>query len=140
MLFVGRFIDKVGIRFGLGTTFLIWSLASIGHAFIRSLGGFIGIRFILGVGESGMYPGAVKTMADWFPVKERALANGIFNAGANCGAILAPILGVMIAKAYGWQTAFEALGAVGMVWLVFWFALYRSPKDHPKLTKSEFEH
>lgn len=138
MLFVGRFIDKVGIRIGLGTMFLIWTLASIGHAFVRSIVGFIGIRFMLGVGESGMYPGAVKTMADWFPVKERAVANGIFNAGANFGAILAPILGVKIAKAYGWQAAFEVLGGVGMVWLIFWFILYRSPQNHKKVTESEY--
>lgn len=140
MLFVGRFIDWVGIRIGLAATFLVWTVASICTGLVGSLAGFIGIRFVLGVGESGMYPGAVKTMADWFPVKERSIANGIFNAGANLGAILAPLLGVKIAKAYGWQTAFEVLGGVGAIWLIFWFLLYRSPREHPKVSKSEFDY
>jgi ACS family hexuronate transporter-like MFS transporter len=138
MLFVGRFIDRVGIKLGLAATYMVWTIALICHGFVRSIAGFIGIRFILGVGESGMYPGAVKTNTDWFPVKERSLANGIFNAGANMGAILAPILGVKIAKAYGWQAAFEVLGGVGIVWLLFWIALYRPPKNNPKVSESEY--
>jgi ACS family hexuronate transporter-like MFS transporter len=138
MLFVGRFIDRVGIRLGLASTFLLWTVASVGHAFVGSLAGFMGIRFVLGVGESGMYPGAVKTMSDWFPVKERSIANGIFNAGANFGAILAPMLGVTIALNYGWRTCFVILGAVGAVWIFFWKALYRPPKDNPKVSESEY--
>lgn len=137
MLFVGRFIDRVGIKIGLACTFALWTIASICHAFVGSLAGFIAVRFILGVGESGMYPGAVKTTSDWFPVKERALANGIFNAAANLGAILAPLLGVAIAIRYGWQTCFAALGCVGTVWLLFWAFMYRPPTSHPKVSPSE---
>ena len=137
MLFVGRFIDRVGIKFGLASTFLLWTVASVCHAFVRSLGGFMGIRFILGMGESGMYPGAVKTIADWFPVKERSTANGIFNAGANLGAVLASLIGVNLALHYGWRTCCVVLGAVGAVWIFFWNVLYKPPKQHPKVSPSE---
>ena len=140
MLFVGRFIDRVGIKRGLGTSFLLWTTASICHAFVTSLSGFMAIRFILGVGESGMYPGAVKTVADWFPTKERSIANGIFNAGANLGAMLAPLLGIKLADAYGWRVCFVVLGGIGLVWIFFWRSQYRPPAVHPKVSPSELEY
>jgi ACS family hexuronate transporter-like MFS transporter len=137
MLFVGRFIDRVGIKWGLATSFMLWNIASIGHALVNSLSGFMGIRFLLGVGESGMYPAAVKTMTDWFPVRERSLATGFFNAGANLGAILAPVLGVLIAKTMGWRECFVLTGAVGIIWIFFWWSMYRPPNEHPKVNEAE---
>jgi ACS family hexuronate transporter-like MFS transporter len=137
MLFVGRAMDRVGVRRGLSGAFLVWNLASLAHAFVGSLAGFMGVRGLLGVAESGMYPVAIKAMADWFPQKERALAAGYINAGANFGAFLAPILGVWIAIHYGWRSCFEIVGAVGMVWIVFWRIIYREPEKHPKVSESE---
>ena len=140
MLFVGRFIDRVGIKLGLGVAFSVWTVASVCHAFVSSLTGFMGIRFLLGIGESGMYPGAVKTMADWFPTKERSIANGIFNAGANLGAMIAPLLGVAIAIKLGWRVSFVLLGGISAIWLFFWQVNYKSPGVHPKVSKSELEY
>ncbi len=140
MLFVGRFIDRVGIRLGLGCTFLLWTIASVCHAFVGSLAAFVGVRFLLGVGESGMYPGAVKTLTDWFPVRERGTAIGIFNAGANLGVIVALLAGVPIAIHYGWRVCFVALGSVGAVWIFFWLLLYRRPAEHPKVSASELQY
>ncbi|AIE83948.1 MFS transporter [Fimbriimonas ginsengisoli] len=137
MIFVGRYVDRVGIKRGLGSAFLLWNVASIAHAFVNSLTGFIGIRFLLGVGESGMFPSAVKTMTEWFPVKERSLATGLFNAGSNMGAMLAPLIGVAIAAKFGWRTCFFVTGGVGIVWIFFWNKLYRSPEEHPKVSESE---
>ncbi len=140
MLFVGRFIDRVGIKIGLATAYIVWTAASIAHALVNSLYGFMGMRFVLGIGESGMYPGAVKTMSDWFPTRERSIANGVFNAGANLGAILAPLLGVAIATKWGWRASFVSLGVIGAVWLVFWKLMYKGPDEHPKVSASELEY
>jgi ACS family hexuronate transporter-like MFS transporter len=137
MLFVGRWIDKVGIKRGVTGTFLLWNLASIGHALVNSLTGFMGIRLLLGIGESGMYPAAVKTMTDWLPRKERATGNGVVNAGANLGALLAPLLGVLVAERYGWRACFMVLGGAGIVWIFFWRAIYREPDSNPKVSPSE---
>ena len=140
MIFVGRGIDRVGIKRGLGTSFLVWNLASIGHALVGGLGGFVFVRSLLGVGESGMYPSAVKTATEWFPQRERATANGLFNAGANMGAFLAPILGVTIAQLFGWRACFVFVGLVGMGWIPIWNRLYRDPKAHPRVTPEELAH
>ncbi|MHB8636994.1 MAG: MFS transporter [Fimbriimonadaceae bacterium] len=140
MIFVGRFIDRVGLRRGLSATYLLWSAASIGHAVVTSLTGFMGVRFLLGVGESGMYPAGVKTITDWFPRKERALGTGIFNAGANCGAFLAPMLGVFIAQAYGWKFCFVVTGFIGLIWLLFWQRYYREPERHPRVSAAELDY
>ncbi len=137
MVFVGRAIDRVGLRKGLAAAFLLWNVASIGHALVRGLGGFMGARFMLGLGESAMYPSGVKTVTEWFPVRERSTATGVFNAGANMGAIAAPLLGVWIATVYGWRACFMITGAVGMVWLVFWQLIYRAPREHPRLSQEE---
>src|SRR4051812_5637472 len=120
MIFVGRFVDRIGIKKGLGSMFLLWNIASIGHALVGSLNGFMGARFLLGIGESGMFPSAVKTVTEWFPVKERSYATGIFNAGSNVGAMLAPLLGVWIATKYGWRECFVVIGIAGLIWIYFW--------------------
>lgn len=139
MLFVGRWIDRVGLRRGLAGSFLLWNVASIGHALVRGLGGFMGFRFLLGLGESGMYPSGIKTVTEWFPVRERSTATGFFNAGANMGAIAAPLLGVWLAEHYGWRKCFVVTGVLGMVWLVFWQKAYKPPRQHPKVSPSELE-
>lgn len=140
MVFVGRWIDRVGTRKGLTATFLLWNVASAAHAFVGSLGGFAAIRFLLGVGEAGNFPSAVRTVAEWFPKKERALATGLFNCGSNVGAILAPLLAVRIAEAYGWRACFLFLGGIGVVWIFFWTRLYRRPEEHPKVSPEELAH
>jgi MFS transporter, ACS family, hexuronate transporter len=140
MIFVGRFIDRVGIKKGLSASFLLWNIASICHALVQSLTGFMGIRFLLGLGESGMYPAAVKTMTDWFPVRERSLATGYFNAGANLGAILAPLVGVWVATAYGWRECFLITGGIGIIWIFFWQVKYRNPAENPEVSPEELAH
>lgn len=140
MVFVGRWIDRVGTRKGLSATFLLWNVASAAHAFVGSFGGFAAIRFLLGVGEAGNFPSAVRTVAEWFPKRERALATGLFNCGSNVGAILAPLLAVRIAEAYGWRACFLVLGGVGVVWIFFWTRLYRRPEEHPKVSPEELAH
>lgn len=109
----------------------------MGHALARSAFGFGIARFALGLGEAGNFPAAIKTAAEWFPKKERALATGIFNSGSNVGAIVAPLTVPWIALNYGWQWAFIITGSIGFVWLAFWLALYRRPEEHPRLSKAE---
>ncbi len=140
MLVVGWFIDKVGTKIGYALSLTVWSLAATGHAFARSTLGFIAARGLLGLSEAGNFPAAVKTVAEWFPKKERALATGIFNSGTNIGAIIAPLSVPFIAAAWGWQEAFIITGAIGFLWLIFWFAMYEVPSKHKKLSKSEFEY
>lgn len=140
MIFVGRYIDRVGIRKGLASIFLLWNLASIGHALVRGFSGFLGMRFLLGVSEAGMFPAAVKTMTNWFPAKERSFATGVFNAGSNLGAMLAPMLGVWLATSFGWRICFIVTGAVGLIWVLFWNRYYRSPEEHPRVSADELAH
>ena len=140
MLGVGRVIDRIGTKKGYGLFAGLWSLAAIAHAFVASTAGFIFVRSFLGIAEAGNFPAAIKTTAEWFPKKERALATGIFNSGANAGAIIAPLSVPFIAEKYGWQTAFLITGLVGFVWLVVWFKLYDKPADTKKLSKAEFEY
>ncbi|MEA2707709.1 MAG: transporter, family, hexuronate transporter [Phycisphaerales bacterium] len=136
-LFVGWFIDRVGTRWGYTICLIIWSLAAAGHALARSTMGFMIARFALGIGESGNFPAAIKTTAEWFPKKERATATGIFNAGSNVGAILAPAVVPFIAITWGWQAAFIITGLVGLIWVAFWLPLYRRPTEHPKVSPGE---
>ncbi len=110
------------------------------HSFARSAFGFGAARFALGLGEAGNFPAAIKTVAEWFPKKERALATGIFNSGSNVGAIVAPLAVPFIAVTYGWQWAFIITGALGFIWLAFWLAVYRKPEEHPKLSTTELAH
>ncbi|HWD39810.1 MAG TPA: MFS transporter [Fimbriimonas sp.] len=140
MIFVGQYVDRVGIKKGLARMFTLWNLASMAHALVRNLAGFCGIRLLLGVGESGMFPSAIKTMTEWFPRKERSFATGLFNAGANAGAILAPLLGVALAQAYGWRTCFLVTGGAGMIWLIFWNRDYRPPAEHPRVSPAELRY
>jgi len=127
-LAAGRAMDWIGVRRGLATAVVAWSFAAIGHAFARTAAGFSIARAMLGVSESAIFPGSIKAIAEWFPQKERALATGIFNAGTNMGAILTPLLVPWIALKWGWQWAFIATGALGLLWLLLWIPLYRNPE------------
>ena len=120
LLLFGGIMDRVGTRKGLAGAVVVWSLAAMAHALARSAAGFSVARFALGLGESGNFPAAIKTVAEWFPQRERALATGIFNSGSNVGAVVAPLLVPWIALTYGWRWAFLATGALGFVWLIFW--------------------
>ena len=136
-LVAGWFIDKVGSRYGYSVYLTIWSIAAAAHAIAKSVTGFGIARFALGIGESGNFPAAIKTVAEWFPKKERAFATGIFNAGSNVGAILAPLVVPWLALKWGWQSAFIITGLAGLVWLFFWIPIYRRPAEHPKLSAEE---
>lgn len=134
---MGRLLDRIGVRKGFSFAIVAWSLAAMSHAFARTAAGFSVARAALGLGESGNFPGAIKATAEWFPRKERALATGIFNAGSNVGAIVAPLMVPFIALRWGWEWAFIVTGALGFVWLAFWLALYRSPEQHPRVSRGE---
>ena len=137
MLVVGRIIDRLGTRLGYALAMVFWSLASMGHALASSFTSFIVARSALGLGEAGVFPASIKTVAEWFPKKERALATGIFNAGTNVGAIVTPFVVAFITARWGWRWAFLITGASGFVWLVFWLLLYRRPDEHPRVSKAE---
>lgn len=126
-LVAGRVIDWIGVRRGLAAAVVAWSAAAIGTALARTAAGFSFARAALGVSESAIFPGSIKTIAEWFPQQERALATGLFNAGTNMGAILTPLLVPWIALRWGWQWAFVGTGALGFLWLLLWIPLYRSP-------------
>ncbi len=143
MVFAGRLIDWVGTKAGYAYSLIGWSLAAIGHAFGHHAWSFGFWRAMLGLTESGNFPAANKTMAEWFPKKERALATGIYNSGANVGAILAPLCVPSIAKHWGWEWAFILTGAVGLLWLVLWYRMYDSPAAKlasGELTQAEYEY
>lgn len=140
LLFFGNFIEKIGTKAGYSISIIFWSLASMAHALAKSTFGFGVARSALGFGEGGNFPAAIKTVADWFPKKERALATGIFNSGANIGAIAAPIVVPWILGNYGWRHAFIWTGAVGFIWLIFWWATYEVPMRHKKLSKAEYDY
>jgi ACS family hexuronate transporter-like MFS transporter len=140
LLVFGGFIDKLGTKLGYTVSLIIWSLAAMLHAIVKTTLGFGVVRVALGLGESGNFPAAIKVVAEWFPKKERALATGIFNSGANIGAVVAPILVPWILGIYGWQMAFIITGAVGFVWLLFWWLFYEIPSRHKKINVAEFEH
>ena len=140
MLLVGRLIDKLGTRLGYALAVIFWSLASMGTALANSLGTFALSRYALGFGEAAVFPASIKAVAEWFPKKERALATGIFNAGTNVGAIITPLIVPWIVLHWGWQAAFIAIGALGFVWLAFWLLIYRTPRDHPRVSKAEMDY
>lgn len=131
LLVVGRLMDRLGTRKGFSIALVVWSLAAMGHALVSSVMGFGVARFLLGLGESGNFPASIKTVAEWFPKKERALATGIFNAGTNVGVIAASLIVPAITLAFGWRWAFILTGAIGFIWLIFWLALYRRPQANP---------
>ena len=140
LLCAGAVIDRFGTRIGYALAISIWSLAAMGHALAASVLGFILARFALGLGEAGNFPAAVKTVAEWFPKRERAFAVGIFNAGSNIGAIIAPLMVPIVAAAWGWQAAFLCTGALSAIWLTVWLTRYRSPEQQSKLGAAELAH
>lgn len=140
MLGAGRIIDKIGTKLGYALTLTLWSIASMLHAFATGTVSFMGYRALLGVTEAGNFPVAFKTIAEWFPRKERAFAGGIFNSGTNVGAILAPIIVPYVAINYSWRLAFIGIGAIGFIWLIFWLIMYEIPARHKKLSKAEFDY
>jgi len=137
MIFAGRLIDAVGTRMGYALALIFWSVAAMLHAFARSAFSFGVFRALLGFSEAGNFPAAIKTVAEWFPKKERALATGIFNSGANVGALLAPVVVPWLAYHLGWQSAFLLVGAIGFIWLIFWFMWYQVPEKSTKVTSEE---
>ncbi|GEN71025.1 MFS transporter [Chryseobacterium lathyri] len=139
-LAMGRFIDRVGTKIGYAVSLIVWSLASIGHGFVKSTVGFIIARSTLGISEAGNFPAAIKSVAEWFPKKERALATGIFNSGATVGAILAPLLVPFILGHYGWRETFVWIGALGLLWIVLWWRFYSIPEKTKKLSKEELQY
>jgi ACS family hexuronate transporter-like MFS transporter len=161
LLGVGRLMDRFGTKKGFSFSIVVWSLAAMAHAWAVAIGlgvlgifaffgieaaavglsvsviGFIVARFALGIGEAGNFPASIKTVAEWFPKKERALATGIFNSGTNIGALATPLLVPLIVVAWGWYEAFIITGLLGFIWLIFWLILYRKPEEHPSLSKAE---
>ena len=133
----GRIVDIVGARLGYTVAFIIWQLAHIAHGGAMSVTQFAMARFGLGIGESGNFPAGIKAVTEWFPARERALAIGIFNAGANVGAIVTPLLVPLLVVAYGWRMAFVITGVAAFVWLIAWWTLYRRPREHPKVSAGE---
>jgi len=140
MLVTGHFIDRVGTRLGYGMAMVFWSVASMAHALCGSLLSFEIARGALGVGESGAFPASIKTVTEWFPRNERALATGIFNAGTNVGAIITPLVVPWITIHLGWRWAFLITGGVGFVWFLIWMAVYRKPEEHAQCTAAELNY
>lgn len=140
MLLLGRFVDWVGTRIGYALAMVTWSLAAMAHGMVSSLSAFFVARAVLGFGEAGVFPASLKAVAEWFPRKERALAVGIFNAGTNIGAIITPLVVPWITLRFGWRWTFISLGGVGVVWLIFWSWIYRSPEQHPRCSERELEY
>lgn len=140
MLLAGRVIDKLGTKIGYGLFTFLWSIAGICTSLVNTVLGFQIVRGALGLTESGNFPAAIKTVAEWFPKKERALATGIFNSGANIGAIVTPLTVPWIVANWGWQWAFGVTGALGLVWLFFWVILYEIPRRNNKVTGAEIEY
>jgi ACS family hexuronate transporter-like MFS transporter len=155
-VFAGRMIDRLGTKLGFSLALLVWSVAAIAHAeapvygpavaallgvigltYSGSVAGFIAARFLLGLGESANFPASIKTVAEWFPASERALATGIFNAGTNVGVLVAALFVPWIAYTWGWYWAFVATGALGLLWLALWWPLYGSPSTHRRVNAGE---
>jgi ACS family hexuronate transporter-like MFS transporter len=136
-VFMGRLLDRIGVRRGLTIAVSTWSVAAIAHAFVRTVTGFSVARAVLGIGESANFPAAGKAIAEWFPKKERALAFGLFNAGPNVAVVFAALFVPWVTLALGWRWAFVATGTLDLLWLALWLAIYRDPERHPRLTKEE---
>jgi ACS family hexuronate transporter-like MFS transporter len=140
LLGFGAFIDRFGTRLGYAVSIAAWSLAAMGHALVGSVSGFFTARVLLGLGEGGNFPSAIKAVAQWFPKKERALATAIFNSGANVGAIIAPAIIPWLAYTWGWRSAFVAAGIAGLLWLALWLPLYEIPERSRRLKPEELRH
>lgn len=134
----GKLYDKIGTRLGFTVSIIVWSIASAFHAFARGIISLSIFRGLLGIGEAGNWPGAVKSNGEWFPVKERAVAQGIFNAGASIGNVIAPFVIVFLYSQFGWKTTYIILGSVGLLWVIPWLFLNKStPEKHPWVTEEE---
>lgn len=133
----GNIVDRIGARLGYAAAFVIWTAAHMLHGAVHSVFGFGAVRFMLGIGESGNFPAGLKAVTEWFPKKERAFATGIFNAGANVGAIITPLIVPALTIAYGWRAAFVITGAASLIWLVAWLALYRRPRESTRVSAGE---
>jgi len=160
MLFAGRIIDRLGTKKGYIWAIVIWSFGAIIHAYSISIGqqfatilgwmgigissisvlGFMVSRAVLGFGEAGNFPAAIKATAEWFPAKERSFATGIFNSGANVGAILAPLTVPWIAKNWGWESAFIIIGLIGLIWIFFWWVFYDKPENQKRISAEELNY
>lgn len=140
LITTGRFLDKFGTRIGYLWAIVVWSLSGIAHAAARGVVSFAAARFALGIGESANFPAAVKSVAEWFPKKERAFATGLFNSGSTVGAVIAPVIVSGITLTFGWQWAFIITGALGFIWVFFWLASYQIPEKHPKVSAEELQY
>lgn len=144
-VFAGWFIDRIGTKLGLALSLIVWSLFGMLNAFAgASVSLHIVVRSLFGIGEGGNFPASIKTVAEWFPKKERALATGIFNSGSNIGAMLASLFVPWCLFHFGndpgWKYAYLMTGGIGFLWLIFWFAIYNPPSKHKKLSKEEFDY
>ncbi|MDE1916544.1 MAG: MFS transporter [Sphingomonadales bacterium] len=133
----GKIVDQIGARLGYAIAILIWTIGHVAHGFAGGVASFAAARFGLGVGESGNFPAGIRAVADWFPQRERALAIGIFNAGANVGAIITPLLVPALVTWFGWRSAFFVTGIFGVAWLAAWWVMYRHPALHPAVSRGE---
>jgi ACS family hexuronate transporter-like MFS transporter len=160
LLFAGRIVDRLGTKKSYSWAIILWSIGAIVHALSIPIGeallpvvgwfgilavpasvlGFMFSRAVLAVGEAGNFPAAIKATAEYFPKKERSFATGIFNSGTNVGAILAPLSVPWMAKTWGWQSTFIVIGAIGFLWLIFWWMYYERPEDQKRLSKEEFDY
>jgi len=138
LLLFGKIISRLGTKRGYTISLVVWSVAAVAHAAVGSTFGFGAVRALLGLGEAGNFPAAITAVAEWFPKKERALATGIFNSGANVGAVVAPIMVPWLLGAYGWEEAFIITGSIGFVWLIFWLIYYEIPSRQARLSVAEF--
>jgi len=133
----GRIVDAIGARLGYAVAIVIWTVGHMAHGFAGGVASFAAARFGLGLGESGNFPAGIRAVADWFPQRERAFAIGLFNAGANVGAIITPLLVPALVLWFGWRAAFFLTGIFGLAWLAAWWAFYRHPESDPHLTSAE---
>lgn len=133
----GKLYDRIGTKRGFVCSIILWSVAAMAHAFARGLASLSIFRFVLGLGEAGNWPGAAKTVAEWFPIRERAFGMAIFNSGAAVGSVIAPPLIVWLSLSYGWQTTFIVTGSLGFAWLVLWLPFYQTPDRHKWLSDEE---
>src|ERR1700688_2928284 len=137
LLLFGGLIDWIGTRLGYAVSIIIWSVAAMFHALASSTLGFTFARIALGLGEGGNFPAAVKAVAEWFPKRDRALATGIFNSGTNIAAIAGPPIIAWIYSSFGWREAFLWTGALGFIWLIFWWWLYDIPSKKKRVSAAE---
>lgn len=140
MILGGRMLDKLGSKIGYSIAIIVWSLGAVLHAAVRSVTGFGAARAVLGLGEAGNFPAAVKVIAEWFPKRDRAYATGLFNSGTTIGAIIAPIIVTAITLQMGWRWAFIITGMLGFIWVLAWWAIYKSPAKNPHVNAAELEY